>query len=236
MRWLERRRSRRAFGMLADEVWSRLPENVRRLAESMYRGEPQRGSDGEMHAIEPGAGIGRDSAAYLFAVAERLRPEVSIEVGISYGFSTVFLLAALEKNGHGKLLGIDPGTDAGVQGVGATHAKTLGMENRFEWIHERSDVALPRLVAGGMRAQLMFIDGMHTFDAALCDFTLAAQLCDEDGYVLLDDMWMPALRRVASFVEKNRADFAREPAPHNLASFRRIAPADTRAWNHYRRF
>jgi hypothetical protein len=83
---------------------------------------------------------------------------------------------------------------------------------------------------------MIFIDGNHRFDDALVDFTLSAELCPMGGYIILDDMWMPSIRRAVSFIRSNRKDFEELKTPtRNVAAFRRVGE-DTRAWNHYANF
>jgi len=56
------------------------------------------------------------------------------------------------------------------------------------------------------------------------------------GCIILDDMWMPSIRRVVAFICWNRNDFKELKTPlSNIAAFRRIGE-DTREWNHYVEF
>jgi predicted O-methyltransferase YrrM len=43
----------------------------------------------------------------LYAVVRASKPKIAIETGVLHGLTTAFLLRALEKNGHGKLISID---------------------------------------------------------------------------------------------------------------------------------
>ena len=80
---------------------------------------------------------------------------------------------------------------------------------------------------------MIFIDGNHRFDDTLVEFTLCAQACKMGGYIVLDDMWMPATRKAVSFVRQNRKDFSEVAMPVlNLAAFQRIAE-DNRNWDHF---
>jgi hypothetical protein len=51
--------------------------------------------------------IGLAERVYLYALVRHLRPTTAVETGVANGFSTAFLLLALEKNGEGHLHSID---------------------------------------------------------------------------------------------------------------------------------
>jgi predicted O-methyltransferase YrrM len=63
---------------------------------------------------------------------------------------------------------------------------------------------LPRLVDDGTRIQFAFIDGWHTFDHALVDFFYVDQMLEPGGVVVLDDVVLPGLQRLADFIVTNR--------------------------------
>jgi predicted O-methyltransferase YrrM len=201
---------------------------------SMYASQPQRGEGDLLYPIDSGTRITRDRGDLLYAYAREVKPALSIEVGLAYGFSTLFLLSALRDQGSGHVIAIDPHQSSSWHGVGAARARQLGLEDRFTLIEERSEHALPRLALEGCEAQLIFIDGDHRFDATLLDFTLCDRLLPVGGIVALDDLWMPSVRRVASFVAHNRADYERLPdRVLDIAAFRKIRAADERPWHHY---
>ena len=233
------------------KLWDRVSDELRRramrppmaaplapdaeaLLASMYASEPQRGDGDQLHPLDANTRIPQARGDLLYRYCTDVKPELSIEIGLAYGFSTVYLLSALRDQGRGHHIAIDPLQSSSWHGIGAARARELGMEERFTLIEERSDHALARLALEGCQAQLLFIDGDHRFDGILLDFTLGDRVLAQEGIVVFDDLWMPSVRRVISFVEKNRADYERLPdRVANAAAFRKIAPADRRAWNHY---
>jgi predicted O-methyltransferase YrrM len=204
------------------------------LLDSMYAGEAQLGIDGLYHPIDEATRVSREQGAALAGIHRLVGPDLSIEIGLAYGFSTVFFLSAL--GGGGRHLAIDPYQRRLWHGIGLTRAPLLGMADRFSCMEQPSRLALPELAAAGTRAQLVYIDGDHKFDSALLDFLLADPLCDIDGCVIFDDMWLPSIRKAVRFVEANRPDYSRlnSPVP-NIAVFRK-ASDDRRDWRHYVEF
>jgi hypothetical protein len=52
-----------------------------------------------------------------------------------------------------------------------------------------------------------FVDGRHHFDYVLVDFFYIDKLLRVGGYAVFDDLWLPQVRKVVSFVLRNR-DYA----------------------------
>jgi predicted O-methyltransferase YrrM len=176
--------------------------------------------------------ISEEQGMWMFHEVRRLAPERTLEIGLAYGFSTVFVLAALDEVGKGHHTAIDP-FQSHYGGVGARQAEQLGLESRFQLIPELSVQALARLATEKQEFQFLYIDGNHRFDDVLVDFTLAAGVCAPGGVIVLDDMWMPAVRTAATWVATNRSDFRQVTTPvNNIAQFERVG-SDSRDWNHY---
>ena len=93
--------------MTYDEL-SPLGERYRDVLASLFEQEPQPGEDGEAHPIDATTRVSVEEGMTLHALCVARRATSLLEVGLAYGFSTVFLLAALEKAGGGTLVSIDP--------------------------------------------------------------------------------------------------------------------------------
>ena len=216
-------------------ILSSLPLPFRSALLSMYNGEPQLGSDGERHNLSKIARISPEQGMWLYNLCRETKPKSTLEIGLAYGFSTVYFLAAIHGNGFGRHTAIDP-FQSGYQGIGSRQPQTLGMVDSFLLMEERSFSALVRLAERKQMFEVIFIDGNHHFDNALVDFTLSAELCPMGGYIILDDMWMPSIRMAAAFIRSNRKDFDELKTPvRNIAAFRRIGQ-DARSWRHYVEF
>ena len=67
--------------------------------------------------LERGAGIAftreLPQGALLYLIVRAQRPSVVLETGVGPGYSTAWILAALEDNGHGELTSLGPGTPVG---------------------------------------------------------------------------------------------------------------------------
>jgi predicted O-methyltransferase YrrM len=176
---------------------------------------------------------------WLYQLCREVKPQNTLEIGLGYGFSTVYILAALSANGVGHHTAIDPfqlHANKQWRGIGLQHARELGAEARFTFFLDRSVPVLVDFAKQERQFEVIFIDGGHLFDEAFLDFTLSAVLCPPGGYIVLDDTWMPAIHRVIEFIRTNRLDFAPvKSLVENISVFRRTGN-DTRDWNHFAEF
>lgn len=209
---------------------------------SLYERNAQIGDDGIWYPIDGFTRITPQEGLELLRLAREQNGNSLLEVGLANGFSSQFLLAALNSEG-GRLIAIDPYQSSEWHGIGRRLAKStsnelaadLGLNNAlsFDCIEERSDWALPQLIQNGEMFDLIFIDGYHRFDDVLIDVSLSARLCREGGLIVLHDLFLPSVRAVVGFLEANRTDLQRLPSScWNLAVFRRLG-GDNRCWDHF---
>ncbi len=218
-----------------DEILSPLPGPFRSALLSMYRGEPQLGADGERYSLDGTTRISPRNGMWLYTLCREAKPKTTLEIGLAYGFSTVYFLAAVRENGFGHHTAVDPAQDHW-HGIGSCQSRNLDMSDSFRFVDQKSVPALVHCADRREMFDVIFIDGNHRFDDALVDFTLSAELCPTGGYIILDDMWMPAIRMAVAFIRSNRKDFEEVKTPvGNIAAFRRIG-ADSRDWHHYTEF
>jgi len=201
---------------------------------SMYRSEPQLGADGKLHPIDAITRTDQVQGMFLYNLVHETKPDNTLEIGLGYGFSTVYFLAAIHANRKGHHVAVDPYQLHPWNGVGLTREKVLGLETgTFEHCSESSFQALARFAREQRQFGVILIDGDHKFDFTLIDFTLAAFVCAPSGHIILDDMWMPSIQKVTSFIRLNRPDFTEIPTPiEKIAVFQRTGD-EQREWNQF---
>jgi predicted O-methyltransferase YrrM len=148
------------------------------------------------HSVERAQG----EALRDLATAERA--ERTIEVGLALGMSALFLCQAVLPHG-GRHVAIDPFQTESWNGAGLRTLRDAGVEEHVEVIQEQSQLALPRLVSEGREFDLGFIDGDHRFEGVFLDLYFMTRLVRPGRLVVVDDMWMPAVRMAVAYVEKN---------------------------------
>lgn len=146
--------------------------------------------------------LSRAAADLLGAFAGASGPDRIVEVGCASGVSTLAMAQAAPES---SLIVMDPKQDSHWKGAGRTAIERAGIGGRVDLRLERSDEALPDLIAEGTRTQFAFIDGWHMLDYVMMEALLIDRMLDIGGLILLHDLWMPALQHFACFWTTNRA-------------------------------
>jgi predicted O-methyltransferase YrrM len=219
------------------------PPSVARLGEpfagmllSMHQGEAQIGEGGATFPIDAVTRISTEQGMWIHDFCRLTRPEATLEIGLAYGFSVVYFLAAIRANGHGSHSAIDPLQRELWHNIGRERARLLGMADSFKFFEKTAVEALTEFAREGKQFDMIFVDGDHRFENALFDFTLSTAVCKPGGHILLDDWWMPAIKKVVGFIRANRDDFTEVPTPlSNVVLFQKTGE-DTRTWQHFADF
>ena len=208
-----------------------LSENARAILDDMYSGRPLQGSTGPVE-IDSVTRVAELNGSELNRLVREAGATRSLEVGLAYGFSTIWIMDALAEGGvH---IAIDPFQESYWSGVGATQARRLKGRD-FRLVEDFSIHALSDLIRAGERFDFIFIDGNHRFDDVLVDFYLADQLLGVGGIMALDDSWMASIHTVANFVAANRAYETVNHRGQGMTVFRKLRD-DDRDWRHFRPF
>jgi predicted O-methyltransferase YrrM len=208
-------------------------EKTRTKLESMYKTENQLGSDGIPHEINSLVRVSFSQGSVLAAIHNSIKPSLSIEIGLAYGFSALFILDSMFENIYGKHVAIDPSEVTHWHGIGLKSIHDLKFDDRFEWREAMSIDALSTMHRDGVRAQYIYIDGNHTFDAALIDFCCSDRILDTGGVIILDDMWMPSIKTVVSFVKNNFQHYEQVDADCGNICCLNKTGEDIRSWDHF---
>lgn len=149
--------------------------------------------------------VTQEEGEFLQSLVSDLRPRASLEIGLAFGVSALFICDALAAAGGGRHTAIDPLQSELWQNAGRYAVERAGHAEMFDLIEEPSELALPRLVAEGRRFDFAFIDGAHQFDQALVDFFYVDRLLKPGGVVAFDDAPLPSVYRVCRYVLANRS-------------------------------
>lgn len=139
--------------------------------------------------------------ALLQEAIRAVRPVQTLEVGMAYGISTLFICEALaELPFPASHVAIDPFQGSNWHGIGLRNVTEAGYGDMVRHYEERSEFVLPRLLTDGFKIQMALIDGWHTFDQALVEFYYINRMLSPGGIVLFDDTDWPSVNRVIRYV------------------------------------
>lgn len=177
------------------------------LSEIIKTGKTETATGGDSVDIYPHS-ISTSEGQFLQKLVRELDPTISLEVGLAYGVSALFICDALTVRNGTRHITIDPNEHGGPwgdswEGIGIANLRRAGYGDIVRLIEAPSYRALPELESSGQRIDFAFIDGWHTFDFCLIDFFLIDRMLNVGGVVALDDTNFPAIRKVCRFVKTN---------------------------------
>lgn len=145
-----------------------------------------------------------DTGALLYDVILKEQLGSTLEVGMAYGLSTLFICQAHSDRGSGAHTAIDPYQTSRYHALGLANVRQAGLEGYLTFHEAPSFEVLPALLRAEQVFDFAFIDGRHLFDYVLVDFFYIDMLLRVGGHVVFDDLWLPQVRKAVSFVLRNR--------------------------------
>ena len=195
-------------------------------------------SDGTLHILFPVAASPSEGEALRDCVV-RERAARTIEVGLGYGISALFICDGLLTNGAAgsRHVAMDPHQDTRFANCGLQFLDEGGVADMVEFYAAESQVVLPRLLEDRRRFDLAFVDGNHRFDGVFVDLVYLGRLIRPGGVVFVDDYQLPAVARATSFFVANVGWTVEQVSAadelHQWAVLRTSPVADTRRFDDF---
>jgi predicted O-methyltransferase YrrM len=141
--------------------------------------------------------VDRSTGALLQRAIMDVKPALSLEVGLAYGVSTLFICDAISSLPRpGRHIVLDPYQNGKWRGIGLRNIREAGCQSLVEFHEAPSEILLPRLLEEGRVLDLVFIDGLHRFEQAFVEFYYVNRLLRPGGVVLFDDAARRSVNRV----------------------------------------
>ena len=218
------------------------PVRVRRVIDDIAaHGRVTARADGSVHHVAPVA----PSPAVCDAMAgwvERVGARRTIEVGLGYGVSALFICRALADMGVERPLHvvIDPHQATRFADIGRQVPEDAGASDCVEHLAEESQLALPRLLGEGRVFDFAFVDGNHRFEAVFVDLYFLGRLLRRGAVICLDDCQLPGVARAVNFFVQNLGWTVEERSAtdplHQWAAVRTAAGDDHRSFSDFADF
>ena len=141
---------------------------------------------------------------FLSSLVSTIKPEQSVEIGLAYGLSTLYICEALSSQKVARHMVCDPFQFDDVwQGVGVKNIADAGYGDIVQFNEVPGDRMLARMALDANRIQFAYVDADKRFDANLVYFWWLDQMLDVGGILVWDDCDWPALRRVARIIAQH---------------------------------
>ena len=178
-------------------------ERVRKVREALF-------ADGRAAEMFPVA-IGLEEGLALRDWVSREGARRTLESGLGYAVSTLFILEGLVANGGDvQHVACDPYQFVGLsgqrtryEGVGLERLEEAGVRDLVEFYEEESQIVFPRLLAERRTFDFAFLDANHRFEGVFLDLVYSGRLLREGGIVFADDTQLPGVRRAVDFCLAN---------------------------------
>jgi predicted O-methyltransferase YrrM len=217
-------------------------DRVRGVIERLVRdGRAEARSDKSSHRLFPVA-VGPAEGAAIRSWVIREAAFRTIEVGLGYGMSALFVCEGLLSNGgpDARHVVIDPHQEIRFAGCGLQFLDEAGVAGMVDHHIGESQIVLPGLVSAGCQFDLAVVDGNHRFDAVFVDLYYLGRLLRPGGIIFLDDYHLPGIARAASFFVANlgwsKEEICTAEDRHHWAVLRTSTMPDTRPFEFFADF
>jgi predicted O-methyltransferase YrrM len=193
-------------------------------------------ADGSRHDLFPIAITAAEGEA-LRSWVTREGAARTIEIGLGYGLSALFIGKALLSDVSARHVAVDPYQTTRFADCGLQFLDDAGLGELIEFYPEESQIVLPRFLAEGRIFDLAFVDGNHRFERVFLDFIYLGWLVRPGGILFVDDYQLPAIARAAGFCVTNLGWTLEEVSTadelHQWAILRTSSVPDTRSFDHF---
>jgi predicted O-methyltransferase YrrM len=166
-------------------------------------------SEGRSYPIH--SGITLQTGRFLQDIIASMQLKATLEIGLAYGISTLFICDAVKDLRTERHIVIDPNQNHPGNwgdcwhGIGLEVIHRAGFDHLVEFIEGTSYSVLPRLEEAGTRVDFAFVDGWHTFDYCITDFLLIDRILNVGGILVLNDSHWPGIRKACRYILTNRS-------------------------------
>ncbi len=196
--------------------------------------------DGDRRVSALPSGLDRASGEALSRFVGEIGAGRTFETGLAVALSTLWIARGVLGSGrHLTHLAIDPFQARHWRNAGRRLIERAGLSESVEVVEEDSGIVLPRLASIEPRFDVAFIDGGHLFENVFLDLHFSLRLVRPGGWIIVDDLWMHAVRCALAYFERNLGLSLVDPRRAGLGRFAlACVPArlPDRAWDHFEPF
>jgi predicted O-methyltransferase YrrM len=151
------------------------------------------------------SGINREEAERLIQVIRENKAVKTLEIGLAMGASAVcFCETASGIKKDSLHYAIDPYQFADWKGTGVRLIDDSGLKDNFKLLEGKTHEVFHYFLDSGIKLDMAFIDGWHTFDYTFIDFFFVDQVLKDGGILAFHDMYAFSKQKVLRFIKTHR--------------------------------
>jgi predicted O-methyltransferase YrrM len=180
---------------------SEKPTTPRLLVEEILKTNQVKNSEGQSIPLRGNIDIAEGKFLEKI-VSENPNVTNTLEIGCAFGVSSIFICMGLDDKEQPKHTILDPFQHQNYAGIGLLNLRRAGFDF-VNLIEEYSEFALPSLLKKQENSfDLIFIDGLHTFDQVMLDFYYANRLIKTGGFIVFDDCGFRSISSALTYILK----------------------------------
>jgi predicted O-methyltransferase YrrM len=137
-----------------------------------------------------------EQCEFIQSIIAEIGAQTTLEVGLAYGISTLFICEAKLKQNSFCHYVIDPQQDLW-HNIGLKNLKDAGYDKIIDFRRDYSHNVLPELQKSGVKVDFAYVDTTKIFDVVLIDAYYIFSMLRIGGIIVLDDCSFPSLRKLA---------------------------------------
>jgi predicted O-methyltransferase YrrM len=145
----------------------------------------------------------QEQCEILQEAVRAVRPRISVEIGLAFGVSTLFICEALKEGGAEKHIVMDPFQQRDWSNIGLKNISDAGYADLVEFHPHFSHQVLPELLKRDLRIDFAYVDTTKLFDIVLVDAYFLTLLMRPGGLMFIDDCTGPGIRKVCRFLARH---------------------------------
>jgi acyl transferase domain-containing protein/predicted O-methyltransferase YrrM len=168
--------------------------------------------------------ISSDIGGVLYDIISKYDLKRSMEIGLAYGLSGLFMTQAHKDRNYGHHTSVDPCQTVEFQSIGIDQIKKAGHSAHFRLLEAKDYDILPVLVKEQEKFDFIFIDGLHMHDYVVIDYFYSDLLLEVNGFMAFDDCHAPGVSSAVAYMEENRNyQFIASDSDHRLRVYKKLA-------------
>jgi len=190
------------------------------LAQQILRSGKFRDSDGNESPLHSYTNL--EQCEFLVQQMRAVGARTTLEVGLAYGLSALFICDELSKTEGSKHYAIDPyQLTASWNGQGLLHLDRAGLREFCDFRDAPAQDVLPQLASEGVKLDFAYIDAGKRLDETLIYSYYLCQMIRVGGRIAYDDVCYPGIRKALRYLVQQDHLRVVDSCASNRASLKR---------------